>query len=518
MPSPTSQALHSRIWSWAQEVDRSANPGRQPRLRPKCTGRVTSNGMKLRDRPARKTLVEISINPRCRKRKLAEAMPDSEKTSGGTSAQPAKKGRGRPLGSKNKASAAVEDNGDYQRDDEPVSLPSRGHPASIPDLPPPSASSAKTPQSRQSSSPSKSKRGERMLGQPRPDATIDMAFLETCKPSVTKRTFRELKAAGKLIPEAAQELRQKLLFVPKGLIPFQLKARYDKDLDTPRKSKDPIHEQEYLDPASTPFTNQQLERLMHTVEEVHRKASTAANIKAHERQWGSIMTQILHEAEGWPEERDAVLLNVPRETCSIQPVEFKPSRPETKGPLDGHARTAAAESAKSDAPDNLGRMVDWVLALQLSMHDLGLISRAFSRCMDSEHSLNQSLSYITRYPIFADVEVKTSSNRDPEVQLAIWAVGAVLKRRHHGWNTEMPMPAIVVDGHMWKWYLLFVVGDDVQMTGPEFFGDTSTTQGIWTIFYRLHILVEWGTTVFARWVQDEIIGWAKGLTEASDDV
>ena len=106
-------------------------------------------------------------------------------------------------------------------------------------------------------------------------------------------------------------------------------------------------------------------------------------------------------------------------------------------------------------------MVDWVLALQLSGPDLHVIRQAFNRCRENEQSLNQTLSYITRFPIFADIEVKTSSNRDPEVQLGIWAAAAVLKRRHHGWDTEIPMPGIVVDGHAWKWYLLFVVGEEV---------------------------------------------------------
>ncbi|KAL8710655.1 MAG: hypothetical protein Q9220_004879 [cf. Caloplaca sp. 1 TL-2023] len=527
MTSASTQDLHHRVRAWAQEVQRQSDDGRQPALLPKKTLRATSNGMKLRPRRPSKTLAEISINPHRRKRNHAEAMPAAPKNArGGKAIEPAKK-RGRPVGSKGKgkSSAMAEGDDENSSDNEPVSLPSRGRPVSVPDLQPPSDSSAKTPASRQSSSPSKSKRGDKLLNKPRSDKTIDMRFLATCEPAIYKTSFPRLKALGKSISEETLDLRQKLLNIPKALVPGVLKVypddvfasqrvdlgindiqvKYEQDVDTPRKSRDPLPDSEYQDPSETPFTQYQLERLVHTVDEVYRKALLAAETQAHERQWGSIATQILQEAESWPQERNVVLFNV--ETCSIQPVEFKPIRPDTQLPLDNES-----DHTSSTVQENLGRMVDWALALQLSDQDLGLINRAFSRSLDHEHSLNQSLSYISDHPIFADIEVKTRSNRDPEVQLAIWAAGAILKRRHHGWKTSIPMPAIVVDGHSWKWYLIFELGDAVvvqQLTGPDYFGDTSTKQGIWTILYRLHLLIEWGSTVFAQWVQDEILDWAK---------
>ncbi|KAI4256867.1 MAG: hypothetical protein L6R42_005979 [Xanthoria sp. 1 TBL-2021] len=274
MPPQPSQDLHYQIWSWAQQVNQYTQQYNQQSLPFESISRTTANGMRLRDRPARNPLAEIPINPHCRKRKVEKAMPDKEDVRAGDTAEPVKKRRGRPPGSRNKSHG--------QGSNKPDSVLSRGRPPSIPNLPPPSASSAKTPSSRKSSSPSKSKRGDRTLEQPRPDATVDMPFLETCKPAVFKTSFRELKAAGKPIPDAILEVRQKLLYVPKGLIPRELKAQYDKDNDTPRKSNDPLPDSEYQDPAETPFTKQQLERLKHTVDEICRKASTAARIKANQ--------------------------------------------------------------------------------------------------------------------------------------------------------------------------------------------------------------------------------------------
>ena len=205
--------LHYRIRSWAQQVKQQSLPF-------ESISRTTANGMRLRDRPLRKPLTEIPINPHTRKRKTKEAMSDEEEPRAGHNAELLKKRRGRPPGSKNKSLAVV----GQDLDDPGLVLSCGRPPSSIPDLPPPSTSSAKTPSPPKPSSPSKSKRGDRKLDQPRPDATVDMLLLETCKPAVIKTSFHELKAAGITIPIAALELRQKLLYVPKGLVPGELKV------------------------------------------------------------------------------------------------------------------------------------------------------------------------------------------------------------------------------------------------------------------------------------------------------
>ena len=47
------------------------------------------------------------------------------------------------------------------------------------------------------------------------------------------------------------------------------------------------------------------------------------------------------------------------------------------------------------------------------------------------------------------------------------------------------------------------------MTGPYYFGTTATLNGIWTIFYRLHIIMKWGVTEYKDWFKAHIMQWAR---------
>jgi len=107
-------------------------------------------------------------------------------------------------------------------------------------------------------------------------------------------------------------------------------------------------------------------------------------------------------------------------------------------------------------------MIDWSLGLELAYDDNDLIELAFSNCDDYQQSLNQSMSYIHHFPLITDFEIKKSnSNRDPQVQLAIWATASLLKKRKHKWDRSMPMPAIAVYGHDWKYCIFFELDGDV---------------------------------------------------------
>lgn len=37
------------------------------------------------------------------------------------------------------------------------------------------------------------------------------------------------------------------------------------------------------------------------------------------------------------------------------------------------------------------------------------------------------------------------------------------------------------------------------MAGPYQFGTTATLDGIWAIFYRLHIIMKWGLNEYMKW-------------------
>ena len=43
------------------------------------------------------------------------------------------------------------------------------------------------------------------------------------------------------------------------------------------------------------------------------------------------------------------------------------------------------------------------------------------------------------------------------------------------------------------------------MAGPYDFGTTATLSGIWTIFYRLHIIMQWGMTEYNDWFRAHVV-------------
>ena len=69
-----------------------------------------------------------------------------------------------------------------------------------------------------------SPRKAKTLDQDRSQAHIDLPFLETCKPSVTMRMYSEIKEEGAEIPQAVQDLYEKLSDIPGGPIPSEVKV------------------------------------------------------------------------------------------------------------------------------------------------------------------------------------------------------------------------------------------------------------------------------------------------------
>lgn len=221
-PSSTlSPDLFTRIDQWAQEMVTYTEQQTQRWTR------SSGNSMTLRSLSARQGLTEISINPHSRKRKAAAAMDGRNEAGAGKKTrmdgEPPKQ-RGRPPGPKNNAKRANEDEGNGDEDYQPLSLPNRSRlPSSVPDLPPPSKSSAKSGSpSRNSTSPGK--KGLLTLDKAKSEAAIDMAYLETCTPAVKQTSFQALRASKKKIPSAVLSMYNKLKNVPHGAIPLELEV------------------------------------------------------------------------------------------------------------------------------------------------------------------------------------------------------------------------------------------------------------------------------------------------------
>ncbi len=147
-----------------------------------------------------------------------------------------------------------------------------------------------------------------------------------------------------------------------------------------------------------------------------------------------------------------------REKCSIEPEEMRPTLPNgsTLRATVSAGQSSCSAKTTTDDGETVGKMVDYGLTLILSVEQRRAIAAGFATLRPNEQTLNQCLGYISYCPLFLHMELKkTQSNRDPEVQLAIWALGGLRKMLHHGWATHMPMPAIAINGHKWDCYVFF---------------------------------------------------------------
>lgn len=148
------------------------------------------------------------------------------------------------------------------------------------------------------------------------------------------------------------------------------------------------------------------------------------------------------------------------ENCTIGPSELYTRMP-GKQPLNYEIGSKGVTEG-GEAPGGIAvpKMIDWSLALDLKYNDESKIDAAFKTLRLNEGSLNQSLAFIKRSPLFLDIEVKKQQpENDPEVQIAIWASAALKKRWRHAWDTSIPMPAIIIEGHVWKWYIFMAQGE-----------------------------------------------------------
>ena len=279
---------------------------------------LTSTSRSYRDL-RQPTLAKTQAISRPRRHRQAGAGKKAKMDSG-----PSKQ-RGRRLGARNKVKQVKDGDDEFCTQ---FALPSRSLPSSITDLPP-SESSA------ESSSPScksTSTRKERIyaLDEAKSDAAIDMAYPKNGRPAVKPKRMEALRASREQVPLAVLSLYDELKSIPPCAIPSELEvvissanpiqlamndadrfqSSYNVDKDTPRKTKSLVPLCYYLPPSATPYPSQYLDRLEITVDKDFFEAAEAFKTGAHERQLGTLVSQLLFEAEPWAKKCHITTLNV----------------------------------------------------------------------------------------------------------------------------------------------------------------------------------------------------------------
>lgn len=326
-------------------------------------------------------------------------------------------------------------------------------------------------------------------------------------------------AKYKQLPEPSAKLYSALSKIPHGIIPEALKEEYLHD-----PSLLALGDHDFLLARDTPYELSRLAPLKIIVDQILREASFNHRMNANERQWGgTVLSWLCGHLMPWSFAHSFRLLNV--EQYLIEPNELHTKMPNDIPLVYSTGAESTTDNSKekdtpekvSDAKGGVRKMVDWCLARALDYKDEDILEKAFATIYPNECSVNQSLSYISRPPLFLDIEMKRKLQpTDPEVELAIWASGALQKKIHQGWDPRLPMPAITIEGHLWCWYMFVPKlrgngkSSGLVILGPFPMGSTADLVSIWQIVYRLHTLIKWGTTEYSQWFQEEVMGWARG--------
>ncbi|KAL8941271.1 MAG: hypothetical protein Q9211_001893 [Gyalolechia sp. 1 TL-2023] len=363
--------------------------------------------------------------------------------------------------------------------------------------------------------------------QPISASQVSLKYLASCNPSVRSRRVDQVRVDfSEKVYRPTVTLYNKMIDIPSNLIPLSLKGAYEQQVDTPRKSRDapPIHQ--YASSSGQFYPQTLLPQIMKKVDEVRKEADWNEENEADEDQWSLVVHLLLAEVASWPRAQPTKILktlvasgdfwttsvaDISRVSsrCIINPPSIYTKMPGGR-PLDYSVSKSTETKSDQSTDRTISKMVDWSLGLEINYKDNDKISRAFSFCDDQEHSLNQSMSFIRRVPLFADLELKKKlQSRDPAVQLAIWKSAWLLKAQHHEWDTSLPLPGITVAGHEWSFYLFMAVEDGLIMLGSFPMGTTATLNGVWMILCRLNVLFNWGTTTYKKWFDDNIMSWAE---------
>ena len=212
MPSTTSEYsdLIVRIDRWKQEVFRETIYGEDTRAQRLHT--YESSHMKLRPRPTRPALGEVSGNP-IRKRKAPATEAVAVTTNKAKHAKMNEPRRGRSSKGKKPQTAQ-----EFDLPVRPESIPALG---SIPAL---ESSSRSGSPSKATTSPSRKRQAT--YDTSFPDAAIDMYYLGRCNPAVKQTSFSDLRLQRPQMSSSVWELHERLWETPTGFIPSALKVLF----------------------------------------------------------------------------------------------------------------------------------------------------------------------------------------------------------------------------------------------------------------------------------------------------
>ncbi|KAL9024456.1 MAG: hypothetical protein Q9196_006503 [Gyalolechia fulgens] len=208
----------------------------------------------------------------------------------------------------------------------PSALPSPSYrsSASVPDQ----STIAPTSRNSKASSSQQSNKGKiKTFGSVPTVADIDLQALEDCEPPVKLRDLQSVIIQYKALPPETESLYEKMKFIPHAVVPprlrvsthtappiniilTSLKTAYEADAATPRKSKAPLKDREYMSAYEDPYPTQYLGHLKERVDSVLEMAAWCHQRKVHERQWGAVAHSMLEELSLWPNGWGMRVMNV----------------------------------------------------------------------------------------------------------------------------------------------------------------------------------------------------------------
>ena len=290
---------------------------------------------------------------------------------------------------------------------------------------------------------------------------------------------------------------------------------------TPRKV-------DFLEGHYAGFHHKQLEKLAMFVSQVIERSNENHSTDTYERHWGaSTVYALLNEIVCWPHQEDnrekaydieAYNMQVPHawvtkpclltphsENCAIEMQEYFIVR------SNDDETITKIKPVTPTATGSIKKMVDWSLALKLDDLEKDDTNDAFRRLRDLERAFNQTNRWYREKVAFLDFEIKSeTAGVKPLVQLAAWAGGLYLKRRHHKWSTDAPSLGVSVVGAEWSLYVTFErEPGKLIMMGPLKLGSTLNLNGAWEIVFKLNVIAHWGWTSFRPWFKDNIINWCR---------